>query len=110
MRTLTIAMAALGAIAAAPVPLAQAAFPGPNGRIAFTTYKYEGDENIYSVQPDGSGLMRLTADPGADDDAAWSPNGRRIAFASNRAHPAVACEGVSNNCDYDIYVMEADGS
>ena len=89
---------------------AGAAFPGQNGNIGFTTYQYDGDENIYAIAPDGTGLRRLTSDSGFDDDAAWSPNGRRIAFASNRAHPGQACEGVSPTCDYDIYVMSADGS
>jgi len=89
---------------------AGAAFPGQNGSIAFTTYQYDGDENIYAIAPDGTGLRRLTADTGFDDDAAWSPNGRRIAFASNRAHPEQACEGLNSACDYDIYVMSADGS
>ena len=87
-----------------------AAFPGQNGKIAFTTYYLDGNENIYSIAPDGTGLQRLTDDPGFDDDAAWSPSGRRIAFASNRAHPEQACEGVSPNCDYDIYVMNGDGT
>jgi Tol biopolymer transport system component len=103
--------AALAAFAAgALAPVAGAAFPGQNGKIAFTTYYLDGNENIYSIAPDRTGLTRLTDDPGFDDDAAWSPNGRRIAFASNRAHPEQACEGLSPRCDYDIYVMSADGS
>ena len=101
-------LAALAACSFAPA--AGAAFPGQNGAIAFTTYYLDGNENIYSIEPDGTGLRRLTADTGFDDDAAWSPNGRRIAFASNRAHPATACEGISPNCDYDIYVMNDDGA
>ena len=87
----------------------QAAFPGANGKIAFTTDQYDGDQNIYSISPDRTGLTRLTANPGDDDDAAWSPDGKRIAFSSNRAHPDIACEGLSPVCDYDIYVMNADG-
>ena len=40
-----------------------------------------------------------------DDDAAWSPNGRAIAFVSNRAHPANP-EANTNQ----LYVIKPDGS
>ena len=109
-RTFVVASIFAALAACLFAPGAGAAFPGQNGAIAFTTYNLDGNENIYSIEPDGTGLRRLTADTGWDDDAAWSPNGRRIAFASNRAHPQVACEGISPNCDYDIYVMNADGT
>ena len=105
----SVLLAVAAAVLALPLS-ANAAFPGQNGSIAFTTYQYDGNENIYAIEPDGTRLRRLTADTGFDDDAAWSPNGRRIAFASNRAHPEVACEGSHPRCDYDIYVMSADGT
>jgi Tol biopolymer transport system component len=106
--SVSVALAAF--LTGAFAPVAGAAFPGQNGKIAFTTFYLDGNENIYSVAPDGTALQRLTNDPGFDDDAAWSPNGRRIAFASNRAHPEQACEGLNPRCDYDIYVMSYDGS
>jgi len=109
VRAATIALLATGVVAVL-VANASAAFPGANGSIAFTTYYLDENENIYAIEPDGTALRRLTSDTGFDDDAAWSPNGRRIAFASNRAHPEVACEGSHPRCDYDIYVMNADGS
>jgi Tol biopolymer transport system component len=109
-RVFVVVSALAALVAGAFAPAAGAAFPGQNGKIAFTTYYLDGNENIYSIAPDGTGLRRLTADTGFDDDAAWSPNGRRIAFASNRAHPANACEALSPNCDYDIYVMNAYGT
>lgn len=44
-----------------------------------------------------SGGTRLTSSPGADVNPAWSPDGRRIAFASDR------------DGDREIYVMDVDG-
>ncbi len=36
------------------------------------------------VNPDGSGLRNLTRHPAQDNFAAWSPDGGRLAFISNR--------------------------
>jgi TolB protein len=47
---------------------------------------------------DGSDPRRLTTDPGTDTSPSWSPDGRRIAFVSNRSG------------NPHIYVMNADGS
>jgi TolB protein len=55
-------------------------------------------EPIYVVKADGSGLRKLTPKPvGAYRDPAWSPDGRKIAFVSDR-------DGNS-----EIYVMNANG-
>ena len=50
------------------------------------------------MNADGSNQRRLTQNPADDADPAWSPDGQRIAFYSNR-------DGT-----FDIYVMNADGS
>ena len=44
------------------------------------------DDNyeIYVIDPDGSNLVRLTFDPGLDETPVWSPDGNKIAFASDR--------------------------
>ena len=65
--------------------------------LAFVSER-DGNSEIYVVNVDGTGLLRLTDDVGRDVDPAWSPDGKRIAFASDR----------SGNSD--IYVMDADGS
>ena len=76
---------------------AQAAFPGQNGKIAFVSDR-DGNEEIYTMNPDGSGQTNITNNPNQDIAPAWSPDGKKIAFESNRD---------GNN---EIYVMNADGS
>ena len=58
----------------------------------------DGNAEIYSTQADGTGLVNLTHDPGNDVFAVWSPDGRQIAFNSDRSG------------QWDLYVMNADGS
>ncbi len=69
----------------------------PSGRIAFTSDR-NGDFEIYTMNPDGSGQTRLTNDPAEDVQPAWSPDGARLAFVTNRDR------------DMEIYVMNADGT
>jgi Tol biopolymer transport system component len=71
--------------------------PADNGKIAFTTDR-DGNREIYVMNADGSGLTRLTNDPGADTEPVWSPDGSKIAFTTDR------------DGDREIYVMNADGS
>ena len=66
------------------------------GRILFTSDR-SGNSEIYSMKPDGSGLVNLTTNPASDGTAAWLPDGTKIAFRSRR-------DGTS-----DLYVMKADG-
>ena len=66
-------------------------------KIVFTS-NADGDNEIHIMNPDGSGVVRLTDNTANDLEPRWSPDGRRIAFYSNR------------DGDNDIYVMDADGS
>ena len=78
----------------------------PDGeRIAFaSSFRTPENQEIYVVRRDGSTLRRLTrtaGDIGAlGDDAApaWSPDGKRIVFASNRTG------------ELEIWTMRADGA
>lgn len=76
-------------------PGAHAAFPGANGRIAFST-DFKQRSQIFSVLPDGTGLRQLTH-VGKGHTATlpeWSPDGTKILFT----------------VDTEIWVMNADGS
>ena len=83
---------AMTALAAACTLAAVAAFSGSaratyggatNGRIAFGM-NVNGNTDVYTVRPDGQDLRRLTTDPGFDACAAYSADGRRIAYCSGQ--------------------------
>ena len=85
-------------------PLAACAGEGLNtdivkkeGRLAFVSNR-DGNPEIYVINADGTGLLRLTNHPAGDYNPAWSPDGKRIAFYSERDGNA------------EIYVVNVDGT
>jgi Tol biopolymer transport system component len=104
-----IVVLAVTAFGLMPAASASASFPGANGRIAFTSIR-SGGTDIYSINPDGSGETRLTDDPASDQEPAWSPDGKKIAFVSERDPSDPGCDGFEIQCNSEIYVMNADGS
>ena len=113
LRSIWVAIAAsLMALLAMAAP-AHAAFPGANGKLAVTAEPVccnQSNIDVYSVNPDGTSMTLLTNSPGFDGQPAWSPDGTKIAFASDRDDPnSGACLG-AQHCNFEIYVMNADGS
>jgi Tol biopolymer transport system component len=86
-------LVALGLIL--PAAPATAAFPGQNGRIAFTQVRLDVETlsaDIFDVNPSGFPPRRLT-DTGPSAEPAYSANGNKIAFTRNG----------------EIFKMDADG-
>ena len=105
-RTRTKLSAAAGSLVcaaslvAATTTMSEASYPGTDGRLAFGDL-VNGNDDIYSVLPNGQGLKRLTTDPGRDLCATYSADGRHIAWCSTagNAHGGA-----------DIWVMKQNGT
>ena len=71
----------------------------PDGtKIAFSSDRDGGLQEIYVMNADGSGQTRLTITSAYNFFPSWSPDGAKIAFTSSR------------NGGFQIFVMNADGS
>ena len=94
------ATSAASGAAAAPTPTSAAPAAEPasahaEGRIAYVSKRGEGSFDVYVMNPDGSGMMRVTSGPVSDAYPNWSPDGNRITFS----------RGIG-----DIYRINPDGS
>lgn len=57
-----------------------------------------GAHDLWAINPDGSSPRQLTSGAGSNQSGSWSPDGRHLAFQSNRLGP------------WQIFAMLADGS
>lgn len=90
--TLLAAMAAASGAAVTPLWLRDVKISPDGASVLFT---YKGD--IYKVGSKGGDAVRLTSAPSIESEPVWSPDGKSIAFATDR------------NGGQDIYMMDADG-
>lgn len=88
----TLAAAALAATESSPLWLRNTAISPDGQTIAFT---YRGD--IYTVPFAGGAATRITTDQAHDTRPVWSPDGKRLAFASDR------------DGSQDVYIVDANG-
>lgn len=88
---LSLVLAGFGLVRAASASTRDDSSDG--GMLAFSK-----DGDIWSMNPDGSDLTRLTTDPALDRFPSWSPDGTKIAFSSKRTG------------NFEIWVMDANGA
>ena len=81
------------------------------------SWDYDQYYDIYEFDLQAKGYKNLTSTIGYDAEGSWSPDGRLIAFASNRsAYQETLTEEQQKQFDLDpawaneIYIMDADGS
>ena len=74
--------------------------PDPDTRdeIVYHVWAGYGEADLHAVSADGARSRQLTDSPGEDRDPEVSPDGRRVAFTSDR------------DGNYEIYVVGGDGS
>jgi len=96
-------LACVAALALTGAP-AQAAFPGTNGAIACGGLRgLDTDLEIFQINPDGSGETLLTDNGFRDGSPAFSPDGSKIAFESQRDNV------LGQPANTEIYVGDNDG-
>ena len=87
-------------------PALEAGLPDytPDGNLTVTSRAVRLGDHVYTMKGDGRHLARLTATPYPNSDfgSVYSPNGRHIAFSSDRNY--------ADGCCVDLFVMDADGS
>ena len=83
----------------------------PRGDLIMFSRQAQGDYEIYTIKPDGTGVKRLTFSHGNDAHMAWSPDGEQIAFLTTRM-------GFKDEATYtdapqpygELFVMRYDGT
>ena len=93
MRLLPVALIAVLVVPACSVSRDREQSQDRAGRIAFDNF-----EDVWTINADGTALMRLTHSAQPEFDPSWSPDGTRIAFRSERSGKP------------EIWVMDADGA
>ena len=82
-------------------PLRDIAWAPSGESIVFSKFRTDlvDSANLWIASPTGDGRRILTHEPGIQEDAAWSPDGTRIAYSAGQGPDS-----------YEIYIVAADGS
>ena len=86
--------------------IAHATSPGKNGRLAFMVKDSKGHWQIWVAGPRLGGAKKLTTGPADSGWPVWSPDGKKLAFDSNRTDPNPTDSTAVN----DLFTINADGS
>lgn len=84
----------------------------PRGDAIMFTSDRDGDFDLYTIRPDGSGLRRLTSATGNDAHSTWCAGGDWIVFSSGRMgmkDEMALYDGVPQPYG-EMFIMRADGS
>lgn len=110
----------------------------PDGSKIVFVSGFDGNDNLFTVSPEGGKWTRITVHPGNEENPDWSPDGRRITFSSHRdgqwgiysigsdgqnevylglpdrhaRDPSWSPDGtkIAFESEWDIFIMEADGT
>jgi dipeptidyl aminopeptidase/acylaminoacyl peptidase len=80
-----------------PLPVSSSSAQLLQSRIAFTS-GLDNSMQIYTMDIDGGNQLKLTNDPSEYNYPSWSPDGKKIVFATRRTG------------NWQLYTMNADGS
>ncbi len=83
----------------------------PRGDLITFMRRIDGNFEIMTIHPDGTGLKQLTFTKGNEAHMAWSPDGERILFTSSRMGFKDEAVLTGNPQPYgEIFVMRKDGT
>jgi hypothetical protein len=88
-------LAAVGLVVVLYAQPAEANYPGQPGKIAYAGF--DGDAEIYTINPDGGSNVKVTSNNTGNYEPAYSPNANKIAYSG------------FDGQDYEIYTVNPDG-